>query len=145
MSLWLAAVAAVVFAGLGWLHAYWAFGGMWPGTDPESLGDLVLGGPVGTRVPGPAACLVVCAVLGAGAAAVLASAGWFGQTVQPAARVLALVGAAVLTMRGVLGFFDLRLRPGTRGSRFARLNVVLYSPLCLGLAALTFASTIGLP
>ena len=145
MNSWVAVVPAVVFAGLGALHAYWALGGLWPGKDLESLGDIVLGGPAGTRVPGPAACLAVSAVLGVGSVTVLASAGWFGQTVQPIARILALVGASVLTIRGVLGFFDTRLRPGTRGSRFARLNVVLYSPLCLVLAALTLASAMRLP
>ncbi len=145
MSSWIAVVPAVVFAGLGALHAYWALGGLWPGKDPESLGDMVLGGPAGTRVPGPAACLAVFVVLGVGSVTVLASAGWLGQTVQPGARLLALAGASVLTLRGVQGFFDTRLRPGTRGSRFARLNVVLYSPLCLGLAALTIASAMRMP
>lgn len=59
---------------------------------------------------------------------------------------VAVVPAVVFAgLRGVLGFFDTRLRPGTRGSRFARLNVALYSPLCLGLAALTFASAMRLP
>jgi hypothetical protein len=40
----------------------------------------------------------------------------------------------VFALRGVYGFFDARVRPTTRGSRFERLNVVVYSPLCLGLA-----------
>lgn len=145
MNSWLAVLPAVVFAGLGALHAYWAVGGLWPGEDPESLGGIVLGGSAGTRVPGPAACLAMFAALGAGSLTVLASAGWFGQTVQPIARLLALAGASVLTIRGVLGFFDTRLRPETGGSRFARLNLVFYSPLCLGLAALTFASAMRLP
>ncbi|HRI48612.1 MAG TPA: DUF3995 domain-containing protein, partial [Pseudomonadota bacterium] len=106
MNSWVAVVPAVVFAGLGALHAYWALGGLWPGKDPESLGGIVLGGPAGTRVPGPAACLAVFAVLGVGSVTVLASAGWLGQTVQPVARMLALSCASVLPIRGVLGFFD---------------------------------------
>jgi hypothetical protein len=43
---------------------------------------------------------------------------------------------AVLVLRGLEGFVDVRLRPATVGSPFARLNVLIYSPLCLVLALL---------
>lgn len=128
---------AAAFLVIAVLHAYWALGGFWPGHDPESLARTVVGGPPGMRFPGRAATWAVVAVLVAGAAVALAAA---RLVTLPAPDSLApaagLLGAAVLTVRGLVGFVDVRLRPGTAGSRFARLNVVLYSPLCLVLAAL---------
>ncbi|MEW5847790.1 MAG: DUF3995 domain-containing protein, partial [Myxococcota bacterium] len=49
--------------------------------------------------------------------------------------------AGVLLLRGAVGFAEARLRPEVRGSRYARLNVSLYSPLCLALGAGTLLAT----
>jgi hypothetical protein len=52
-------------------------------------------------------------------------------------RTAALIGAAVLLIRGLQGFVDTRMRPDTAGGPFARLNVWVYSPLCLVLSVCT--------
>lgn len=144
MSAAAGSIAAGAFLSIAALHAYWALGGFWPGRDEESLARLVVGGPPGMRFPGRAATWAVVAVLAGGAAVVLAAA---GVVSVPAPRGLvrgaALLGAAVLLVRGVEGFVDIRLRPDTAASPFARLNRLLYSPLCVVLALLTALSALG--
>ncbi len=138
MSVAAGSLAAAAFLAIAALHAYWALGGFWPGRDAESLARLVVGGPPGMRFPGRVATWAVVAVLAGGAAVVLAAAGVMAVPAPPAlVRGAALLGAAVLLIRGLEGLVDVRLRPDTVGSPFARLNVILYSPLCLLLALLT--------
>jgi hypothetical protein len=48
--------------------------------------------------------------------------------------------AAILLVRGMGGFFDAKLRPVIRGSRYERLNLIFYSPLALTLGTLTVLS-----
>jgi hypothetical protein len=138
MSAWAAGIAAAVFAALAALHGYWALGGFWPGCDGESLAQTVVGSPPGTPPPGPGPCWLVAALLLGAAATVLAAAGFVSLPVPArAVRWAAFLGAAVLLQRGLLGFVHTRIRPATAGSPFARLNVLLYSPLCLLLSLLT--------
>lgn len=141
MSAAAGSIAAMAFLVIAALHAYWALGGFWPGRDEESLARLVVGGPPGMRFPGRPATWAVVAVLAGGAAVVLAAADILPV---PAPRGLvrgaALLGAAMLLLRAVEGVFDVRLRPDTAGTPFARLNLILYSPLCFVLALLTAAS-----
>lgn len=138
------ATAATLFLLIAALHAYWALGGIWPGKDRESLARTVVGGAPGMVFPGQAATWAVVAVLVVGAMTVLAVSRVVA-IVLPAwvMRSAALVGAGVLFARGVEGFFDVRLRPDTAGSPFARLNVALYSPLCLVLAGLVALAALG--
>jgi hypothetical protein len=132
-----AALAAGAFLSIAALHAYWALGGVWPGHDEDSLARTVVGGAPGMRFPGRGATWAVVVVLLAAAAIALGAGGVVALPAPAAAvRGAALLGAAVLLLRGLLGFVDTRLRPATVGSPFARLNVVLYSPLCLVLALL---------
>lgn len=132
-----ALAAAVVLSAIALLHVAWALGVRWPGTDRESLARTVVGGPPGMRMQGPVACLAVAVLLGLAAFLVLAAAGVVPAPLPPTlVRIGAWGATAVLGVRGAGGFFDTRLRPAIRGSRYARLNVVLYSPLCLALAAL---------
>lgn len=141
VSAWAGGCAAALFAGIAALHGYWAVGGIWPGRDREHLARTVVGGQPGSKMPGPAACWAVAAVLVLAAATVLGAAGLLPL---PAPRNLvrgaAFLGSAVLLFRGSEGFVDRWLRPETVGSPFVRLNLWIYSPLCLALAALTWAA-----
>ena len=60
--------AALALTGLAGLHAYWARGGLWPGHDPASLGETVVG--PGAELPPSPAVWAVAGLLGASAAAV---------------------------------------------------------------------------
>jgi len=133
-----APTAATIFLGLAGLHAYWALGGFWPGTDADSLNRTVVGGRSGMRGPGPIATWLVTAILLGAAVTVLGGSGVLTLPMPRAwLRLAAQVGAALLGLRGLEGFIDSRLRPETVGSPFARLNTRIYSPLCLVLAICT--------
>ncbi len=139
-----ALLAALSFLLIALLHAYWALGGVWPGRDRESLARTVVGGPQGMAYPSSGATWVVVVVLLGGAATVLGAAGVAALPIpHRAVRAAALLGAAVLLVRGLEGYVDARLRPATAGSPFVRLNVLLYSPLCLALAVLVALSAMG--
>jgi hypothetical protein len=120
------------------LHVYWALGGHWPGRDLKSMVDTVVGAPV-SAAPGPVACALVAILLGLAGALVV------GTVVVDSVVVdVGAIGVAVVfLLRGLIGFVDVRLRPSTKGSRFARLNVVLYSPLCLALGTLALIAVVG--
>jgi len=136
-----ATLAAIVFLATAALHAYWALGGFWPGRDADSLARTVVGGAPGMRGPGAAATWIVVAVLLGATATVLGAAEVVTLPVPAGlVRGAAFTAAGVLLVRGLEGFFDTRLRPDTVGSPFARLNVRVYSPLFLALAALTGAA-----
>lgn len=136
-----AAVAAVVFLVTATLHAYWALGGFWPGHDADSLARTVVGGAPGMRGPGAAMTWVVVVLLLCATVTVLGAAEVVTLPLPLGlVRGAAFAGAGVLLVRGLEGFFDTRLRPDTVGSPFARLNVAVYSPLFLALAALTGAA-----
>ena len=80
----------------------------------------------------------MAAILLAAALTVLGGAGLLSLPVPRRwLRTSALVGAAVLLLRGLQGFVDTRMRPETAGGPFAWLNVWFYSPLCFVLAVCT--------
>jgi hypothetical protein len=136
----LALSVTVVLLLLALLHAYWAVGGVWPGHDKSSLADIVVGGPIGLRMPSPAACAAVTLVLVLASGLVLAARGLVALPLPSALlHVGALAVAFILTLRGAGGFFEARLRPSITRSRYARLNTRFYSPLALGLGLATLA------
>ena len=139
MIVFVAAISVAVACGLLMLlHVYWALGGHWPGRDLKSMVDTVVGAPV-SAAPGPVACALVAILLGLAGALVV------GTVVVDSVVVdVGAIGVAVVfLLRGLIGFVDVRLRPSTKGSRFARLNVVLDSPLCLALGTLALIAVVG--
>jgi hypothetical protein len=131
-------MAALLFAALAVLHLYWGLGGRWPGHDEASLAAMVYG-PSGT-MPRRAACFAVAGLLAAASGTVLSASGLI--LALPLTQMSSWVIVVVLVSRGGLGFFDRFLRPATRGTRFERLNLVIYSPLCFILGALTYISAL---
>ena len=120
--------AALTLAGLAGLHAYWARGGLWPGSDPASLGETVVG--PGAKVPASPAVWAVSGLLGAAAAAVAVTT--VLREPPGLARAMTRATGGVLLARGV-GGIPLSLVHGL-DTRFGRLNAVLYSPLCVALS-----------
>ncbi|MER5865243.1 DUF3995 domain-containing protein [Kitasatospora sp. NPDC002040] len=133
-----AGLAATGLIGAGVLHGVW-LRSPWPLETPAELARVVVGpaGPDG-GLPPKAATAVVAGLLGAAGGLVLAGA-------RPESRLgrARLVRAGMWTVAGVLAargaagpaVSGLRLREET--PEFRRLNLRLYSPLCLGLAGLT--------
>ncbi len=130
-----AGLLVAVLTALSALHAYWGLGGVWPGTDPASLAETVVG-TRGGRMPGLIPCLVVSACL----TAVAVFVGWRAGIVPDLKLPLWLWTAgyggalAVFAARGIAGFVPSLVRY-SEGTPFHRLNTVLYSPLCIAIAA----------
>lgn len=132
----LAGLLIAVLTLIGVIHAYWGFGGLWPGDSEGSLTSIVIGRTPGNRIPGLGACLFVTACLFAVAAFVAWRAGWFPQLGLPAWLWTAgYFGATfVFAARGIAGFVPALARYA-EGTPFHRLNLIFYSPLCLAIAA----------
>jgi Protein of unknown function (DUF3995) len=138
-----ALIASAVLLAIAALHVYWAFGGHWPGVDGESLARTVVGGPPGMRMQPPWSCLAVAVLLTVASGLLFANRGLLELGLpRELARVGAFGVATVLLGRGSYGFFDLRMRPSIQGSRYARLNLAIYSPLCLALGTLALISAL---
>ena len=136
-------LSAVVFAIAG-LHAYWGSGCIWPAASAEQLAKTVVGRPGITKMPSPAACFVVAGLLAMVAAWPLFAAGLLPEPWSR--RFTLLVGpmlAAVFVGRGIATW-----KPGWRDyfpeQPFARLDRLVYSPLCLLLGIGYFTLLIGI-
>jgi Protein of unknown function (DUF3995) len=132
-------VAAVALAGIGVLHTVWGAGlTTWPGEDLRSLAEKVVGGSV---FPSPVACYVVAALLGT-ASGLLALR---SRATDPKTFLLAHVGTnivgIVLAFRGAAGMLVSAFGMLNETAEFRRANLLLYSPLCLALAAGTLWSS----
>jgi hypothetical protein len=119
---------AAIFGGLSALHVYWAIRGVGGGVGlPE-----VNGAPA--FVPGRPVTVAVAAALALAALVVLARAGIVLPSVPVwMTRVAAGVLGTVFVLRAIgerklVGFFK-----RVRGTRFARWDTWLFSPLCLAL------------
>ncbi|GAA0264091.1 hypothetical protein GCM10009527_070210 [Actinomadura nitritigenes] len=138
----LAALLAAAVLGLdALLHVYWMTGRTWPARDVTALSQGLLNAdvPFTPRVLAP---LVL--VLAAGAIAVPARAGMILTGVPgwiPAAGTAAVAaGVALRAGAGVVWALGVGAR---RGSVFYRLNLTVYTPLCLVLTAATLGVAIG--
>jgi hypothetical protein len=126
----LASATGLVFLALAFWHVHMA---VWPSSGESGAVPHISGKPL--FVPSPRATLAVAAVLFLFACLVAARAGLVKVGI-PAnvlsglcyALALGLLARAVGEFRYV-GFFK-----RVRGSRFARLDTWVYSPLCLALA-----------
>jgi hypothetical protein len=141
----IATATAAVLLAIGGLHVYWLLGGRWPGRDAASLNAKVVGGRsgAGARMPRRLPTAVVSAALIGVALGALAARGVIALPLPGTVRALTWVAAGALAVRGIGGFFDRWLRPHTAALPFARLNVRIYSPLCVALAAGLVAALVG--
>lgn len=123
------------FAVLGLLHLYWAIGGRTErvAAIPEVEGTRVFTpSPLGTFAV--ALALLTCAWLVAGLS------GWISMPISRAAARWSAFATALLFLARAIGDFRLvGFFKRVRDSAFARQDTVLFSPLCLVLAAGLFA------
>jgi hypothetical protein len=106
------------------LHAAWALGWRWPGGSDQALADHVVGN--GAALPPDSLTWLVAATLLTGAAIVRAGA---RGRLRPAAWAV----AGVLLARGAV-YIPIDLAGGLDDT-YSRLDLAIYSPLCLALGA----------
>ncbi|MBN6732182.1 DUF3995 domain-containing protein [Burkholderia multivorans] len=119
------------------VHLYWACGGRRGkrAAIPEHDGVPLLH-------PSTAGTCTIAAALLAAACAVAARAGWVWPGRYPGASGIAIVVLALLfAVRAVGDFRYVGFFKRIRGSRFARMDTLYYSPLCAALA-LSIASMV---
>jgi glycerol uptake facilitator-like aquaporin len=131
----LARVVFVILTAIAALHAYWAFGGLWPGSDTRSLIDTVIGDPRLNALP-PAwmFAIVITLIFMSGVFAVAAV-----RKTEGLARFFVKTGVAVIAFvflaRGVAGYAMSKSMSDRLSEPFATYDQLLYSPLCLVLGA----------
>lgn len=123
----LGVAAPVTLAGIAALHAAWALGWRWPGGSDEAFAERVIGS---SQVPPEWATWAVAGLLLSAAAMVRATAEGSESTLV---RAGSWTVAGVLLARGA-GGMGASLAGGL-DSIYARLDVSVYSPLCLALGA----------
>lgn len=147
----LAIVLSAVLFSLSAIHAYWAFGGKWPGASERELVNIVVG--IGERMPPVVVTLAMAIALGLMAFIPLIASGLMDD--GPLAR-LGLVTALPWLLAGVAAIFLLRglltlaakFFPKViagRHERFVEMDARFYGPLCLviGAAYLWFYLTLS--
>jgi len=135
-------IAWAVTAVLGFLaavHVFWGLGGRlgWLAALPERGGEPAF-------VPSALASFAVAACLAAAALVAAATAGLLPLPLPvPVLRWACFALAAVFALRAVGDFRLVGFSKRIRGTRFARFDDLLYSPLCVLLATGLFAVARG--
>jgi Protein of unknown function (DUF3995) len=114
------------------LHAYWAFGGLWPAATEQSLVATVIGAPEWSRMPSMPLTMMVAGLIFAAGIIALSAGGVFSLAPKWLARIGAGVLALIFIGRGLAGYSAAFASP-EKIEPFATLNFWYYSPLCLAI------------
>lgn len=131
-------VAGLALAVIAVFHVVWVVT-PWPLATREDLARKVVGRPDGSLPLGlfVPASIGVAVALGFAAYLVVAEAGAVSTTLpENLVRLGTWGGAAVLLGRGVWGTLESSLQLGDAPASYRRLDLILYSPLCLLLGGL---------
>lgn len=126
LAKWLGMIALV--------HAFWAFGGIWPARSAEQLARTVVGTRGITTMPSTAACAAAAGAIGVAALWPLLLVGRLSAPWPPALTTLIGAGlAAVFLGRGVAAYLP-AWRAHFPETPFATLDRALYAPFCIAVA-----------
>lgn len=123
----------VVLTIVALLHAYWAFGGRWPGHDEPSLARMVVGSKGIATMPARGPTLAVAVVIFLAGVVALARADLVPVPLPPMLRSVAVTVLAVVFLGRGIASFTLWFRASQSEEPFATLDRRLYGPLCLAL------------
>ncbi len=123
----------VVLTIVALLHAYWAFGGRWPGHDEPSLARMVVGSKGITTMPARGPTLAVAVVIFLAGVVALARADLVAVPLPPMLRSVAVTALAVVFLGRGIASFTPWFRASQSEEPFATLDRRLYGPLCLAL------------
>ncbi len=125
----------IVLAATALLHAAWGFGLVWPGIDPQSLVNTVIGDPNISQIPPlPITLAVAFAIFAAGTCAL-----WGARLIElPLPRWMQKTSIIVLTLiftiRGFITYWPNGPLVATV-EPFQSLNFTYFSPLILAIGA----------
>lgn len=135
MNTWIALFLFALLAGIALLHAYWAFGGTWPGHDEESLAKTVIGSKGATKLPPFWLTLTVASLI---LFASLFPLAWtfIGPDILPFNLVgLGMVALTIIFVgRGAISFTGY-FKKTKAEEPFVTLDRKYYGPLCLLIGA----------
>lgn len=123
----------VVLTIVALLHAYWAFGGRWPGHDELSLARMVVGSKDITAMPARGPTLAVAVVIFLAGVVALARVDLVPVPLPPMLQSLAVTALAVVFLGRGIASFTPWFRTSQSEEPFATLDRRLYGPLCLAL------------
>lgn len=129
----IATATAATLGAVGALHLVWGLGSPWPFTTREQLARTVVGVPELRHPPGLPACAAVATALGVAAGAAIATTSQ-RRRLRGAASMGTGIAAGVLGLRGLAGLVTSAALPRRVTPEYRRLDLALYSPLCLALA-----------
>jgi hypothetical protein len=135
MSVFVGVILFIMLATIALLHAYWAFGGLWPAATEQDLINTVVGARHLKNMPATGMTLVVAALILSAGFVALAASGVLSVVPQWLARIAALGAAMIFLARGVAGLARLSIFKTWIAEPFATLNAQFYSPLCLAMGA----------
>lgn len=117
------------------LHAYWAWGGLWPGHDEASLAKTVIGAPgLETMPPAGLTAMVALLIFIAGLLPLIFVSSAPSSLLAKLAWMAMVLLAAIFLVRGVLAFTPI-FRGRHPQEPFATLDRRFYGPLCLLIGA----------
>jgi len=128
----LSIIVFVLLTAIAALHAYWAFGGLWPATTEQGLVAMVIGAPEWSRMPSMLLTMMVAGLIFAAGIIALSAGGVFSLAPKWFIRIGAGVLALVFIGRGLAGYSSAFASP-EKTEPFATLNFWYYSPLCLAI------------
>lgn len=123
----------VVLTIVALLHAYWAFGGRWPGHDEPSLARMVVGSKGIITMPARGPTLAVAVVIFLAGVVALARADLVPVPLPPMLQSVAVTALAVVFLGRGIASFTPWFRASQSEEPFATLDRRLYGPLCLAL------------
>ncbi|MBV5262480.1 DUF3995 domain-containing protein [Pinisolibacter aquiterrae] len=121
----------VVLTIVALLHAYWAFGGRWPGHDEPSLARMVVGSKGITAMPARGPTLAVAVVIFLAGVVALARVDLVPVPLPPMLQSVAVTVLAVVFLGRGIASFTPWFRASQSEEPFATLDRRLYGPLCL--------------
>ncbi len=137
----LAIVLIVILALLAFLHLYWAFGGRWGSSAVIPTIPSASSKPL--FQPGMSATLVVAVALLFAATLVVGRVGWVGFLPMWMTAWGVWGIAAVFLLRAIGEFRYVGFFKRVNGTAFARLDTLIYSPLCLLMAVLAAGTALS--
>ncbi|KGE20881.1 DUF3995 domain-containing protein [Paenibacillus wynnii] len=146
MIMSIVSIAVVLLFLLGALHIYWACGGKFGSTAAVPVREDESGGsPV--FVPGKIATLIIAFLLGGVAYALSVQSGLIVDLLGFETRIylyLCAISGGVFTLRCIGDFRYVGWFKTVRGTRFATMDQLLYTPICLFLAIIFTFTCFGI-